>query len=134
MCFMEPSAELPATCRPPAPASPLAAPVPGQDASLRALPAPQPPPPPDAYVIDGVALRQLRRQHGLSQEKLAWDSGVGLTTLARLEREPRPRCRPRTLYLLARTLGENPAAIALHARRPASTSLRAIPGQAATST
>jgi DNA-binding XRE family transcriptional regulator len=69
---------------------------------------------PDSLVIDGSRLRQLRRLHGLSQEKLAWESGVGLTTLARLERETRPRCRHWTLRRLARALREDPAAFTAH--------------------
>jgi DNA-binding transcriptional regulator YiaG len=39
--------------------------------------------------IDGQQLRRLRRQHGLSQEALADQAGISLTTLARLERQRR---------------------------------------------
>jgi DNA-binding XRE family transcriptional regulator len=69
---------------------------------------------PDAQVtvIDGRQLRQLRRARGLSQENLAWTAGLGLTTIARLESQPRPRCRYGTLARLAAVLGENPRAIA----------------------
>jgi transcriptional regulator with XRE-family HTH domain len=74
-------------------------------ASTRPLPLPL------SYCIDSGRLRQLRRQHGMSQEKLAWDSGIGLRTLARLECESLPRCRPRTLYRLARVLGADPYAL-----------------------
>jgi DNA-binding XRE family transcriptional regulator len=63
-------------------------------------------------VIDGRQLRQLRRARGLSQENLAWTAGLGLTTIARLESQPRPRCRYATLARLAAVLGENPRAIA----------------------
>jgi DNA-binding XRE family transcriptional regulator len=63
-------------------------------------------------VIDGQQLRQLRRARGLSQENLAWTAGLGLTTIARLESQPRPRCRYGTLARLAAVLGENPRAIA----------------------
>jgi DNA-binding XRE family transcriptional regulator len=90
----------------PAPVSRFAALPPGQG-HVRALTARDRPRLPDSYVIDGPRLRQLRRQHGLSQEKLAWDSGVGLTTLARLERQTRPRCSHWTLT----RLGEDPATI-----------------------
>jgi hypothetical protein len=69
--------------------------------------------PPYTAIIDGHLLRQLRRQHGLSLENLAWQAGVGLTTLSRLERQGRPRCRTRTLVSLARELGEDPAKIAV---------------------
>lgn len=62
-------------------------------------------------VLDGERLRQLRRQHGLSQEKLADRAGVSLTTVARLERQPRTPCRCRTLARLAAALGEHPATI-----------------------
>jgi DNA-binding XRE family transcriptional regulator len=62
-------------------------------------------------VLDGERLRQLRRQHGLSQEKLADRAGVSLTTVARLEGESRAPCRFRTLARLAAALGEQPATI-----------------------
>jgi DNA-binding XRE family transcriptional regulator len=62
-------------------------------------------------VIDGRQLRQLRRARGLSQENLAWTAGLGLTTIARLESQPQPRCRFGTLARLAAVLGENPRAI-----------------------
>ena len=35
-------------------------------------------------VLDGVRLRQLRRQHGLSAAELAGKAGVGLSTVTRL--------------------------------------------------
>ncbi len=63
-------------------------------------------------VIDGHRLRQLRRQHGLSQEQLAWQAGMSRTTIARLERQPSAPCRCRTLARLATVLGELPAAMA----------------------
>lgn len=56
-------------------------------------------------------LHQLRRQHGLSQEKLADLAGVSLTTVARLERQPYSPCRGRTLARVAAALGEEPAAV-----------------------
>lgn len=42
-------------------------------------------PAPDAYIIDGALLRKLRQKHGLSQEALAWNAGVSLSTLATLD-------------------------------------------------
>lgn len=62
-------------------------------------------------VLDGQRLRQLRRQHGLSQEKLADRAGISRATVARLERQSRPPCRCRTVARLAAALGEHPAAI-----------------------
>jgi DNA-binding XRE family transcriptional regulator len=59
--------------------------------------------------IDGQRLRRLRRQHGLSQEALADQAGISLTTLARLERQRRSPCRTWTLGALAAALGERPA-------------------------
>ena len=56
---------------------------------------------PDRTVVDGRQLRELRRARGLSQENLAWKARVGITTLARLELEDRPRCRRQTLARLA---------------------------------
>jgi transcriptional regulator with XRE-family HTH domain len=63
--------------------------------------------------LDGHRLRQLRRQHGLSQEKLADRAGISLTTMARLERQHRSPCRTRTLARLAAALGEHPASLSI---------------------
>jgi transcriptional regulator with XRE-family HTH domain len=63
-------------------------------------------------VVDGRWLRQLRRQHGLSQEQLATSAGISLTTMRRLERQPAAPCRTRTLGRLARALDEDPADLA----------------------
>ena len=49
--------------------------------------------------------------------ELAGTAGISVTTLARLERYPRTRCRGRTLARLALALGEDPASTTL---RPAS--------------
>ncbi|MGH3275630.1 MAG: helix-turn-helix domain-containing protein [Streptosporangiaceae bacterium] len=62
-------------------------------------------------VVDGRRLAGLRQARGLSQEQVAWDAGVSVSTLARLEGQDRPRCRSRTLALLAQVLGENPHAL-----------------------
>jgi DNA-binding XRE family transcriptional regulator len=62
-------------------------------------------------ILDGRRLRQLRREHGLSIERLAWKAGISITTVARLESQPHPRCRDRTLARLAAALDEDPAAI-----------------------
>jgi transcriptional regulator with XRE-family HTH domain len=62
-------------------------------------------------VLDGQRLRQLRRQHGLSQEQLAAKAGISSATVARLERTTHTRCRTRTLARLATALGEDPAAL-----------------------
>jgi DNA-binding XRE family transcriptional regulator len=67
-------------------------------------------------VLDGERLRQLRQQHGLTQEKLADLAGVSLTTMARLERQDRSPCRSWTLGRLAAALNETPAAIAAGGR------------------
>jgi DNA-binding XRE family transcriptional regulator len=56
---------------------------------------------PDHTVVDSRRLRQLRRERGFSQLALAIRAGVGLTTLARLERETRPRSRNYTIARLA---------------------------------
>jgi transcriptional regulator with XRE-family HTH domain len=61
--------------------------------------------------VDSQRLLQARRARGLSLERLAWRSGLSLRTVARLEREPRPRCNKRTLAMLAEALGESPDAI-----------------------
>jgi DNA-binding XRE family transcriptional regulator len=62
-------------------------------------------------VLDSQRLRQLRHLHGLSQETVAYRAGLSLATIGRLEREPRPHCRTRTMTLLAAAIGEHPAAI-----------------------
>jgi DNA-binding XRE family transcriptional regulator len=71
------------------------------------------PTPPHTFILDGHLLRQLRRQRGLSQEELADQAGISLTTVARLERQLRAPCRGWTLGRLARAVGEDPAAMTL---------------------
>jgi DNA-binding XRE family transcriptional regulator len=66
--------------------------------------------------VDGTRLRQARHEHELSQAELAGTAGISVTTLIRLERQPRTRCRGRTLARLALALGEDPASTTL---RPA---------------
>jgi transcriptional regulator with XRE-family HTH domain len=61
---------------------------------------------PDHTVVDSERLRRLRRERGFSQLGLAIHAGVGLTTLERIEREFRPRCRNFTVARLAIALGE----------------------------
>jgi len=61
--------------------------------------------------LDGQRLRQLRQQHGLSQERLAVLAGISAATVARLERRPASSCRGRTLARLAAALGERPTAM-----------------------
>ncbi len=61
--------------------------------------------------VDGVRLRHLRHQHGLSQEQLASQAGISLTTMRRLERQPAAPCRCRTLGRLAAALDEDPACL-----------------------
>ncbi len=73
-------------------------------------------------VLDGTRLRQLRREHGLSQEQLASRAKISLTTLARLERQPQASCPGRTLARLAAAPDEQPSAI-----RPASPAGRTQP-------
>ena len=63
--------------------------------------------------VDGTGLRQARREHGLSQAELAGTAGISVTTLARLERHVRTRCRCRTLARLALALSEDPASTTL---------------------
>jgi hypothetical protein len=69
--------------------------------------------PPSTTVVDGRLLWEARRRHRVSRENLAWDAKIGITTIARLEQQPRGprRCRIRTLARLAATLGEPPAAL-----------------------
>jgi DNA-binding XRE family transcriptional regulator len=62
-------------------------------------------------VVDSQRLRQVRLQRGLSQERLAWESGISLTTVGKLERQARPSCHVRTLALIAAALGAPPSVI-----------------------
>jgi transcriptional regulator with XRE-family HTH domain len=64
-------------------------------------------------VLDGARLRHQRRQLGLSQEQLADRAGISLTTMRRLERQPTPPCRCRTIARLANALGEDPARLTI---------------------
>ena len=66
---------------------------------------------PQTFVLDGLRLRQLRRQRALSQEELADRAGVSVTTVGRLEPRPNAPCRGRALGRLARALGEHPAPV-----------------------
>lgn len=63
--------------------------------------------------IDGQRLRQLRRQHNLSQADLAHQAGISPATITRLERHSSSPCRCRTLARLARALGEEPISTTL---------------------
>jgi DNA-binding transcriptional regulator YiaG len=71
------------------------------------------PAPPHTFILDGHLLRQLRRQRGLSQEELADQAGISLTTVARLERQLRAPCRGWAVGRLARAVGEDPATMTL---------------------
>jgi transcriptional regulator with XRE-family HTH domain len=61
--------------------------------------------------LDNGRLRQARKAAGRSQEQLAHESGVSLTTISRLERQVRPRCHFRTRALIAAVLGVHALAI-----------------------
>jgi transcriptional regulator with XRE-family HTH domain len=64
-------------------------------------------------VLNGTRLRQLRRQHGLSQKQLAAKAGISQSTIARLEPCSRTTCRSRTLARLAAALQVQPATLTL---------------------
>ena len=67
--------------------------------------------PPWIVIVDSERIKQARQKAGLSQERLANESGVGLTTIRRLERQMQPRCHFRTRWLIATALGTHPKAI-----------------------
>jgi DNA-binding XRE family transcriptional regulator len=71
------------------------------------------PVPPHTFILDGHRLRQLRRQRGLSQEELADQAGISLTTVARLERQLHAPCRGWTLRRLARAVDQDPTTMTL---------------------
>lgn len=71
--------------------------------------------PPDEWrtvPIDGQSLRQIRAARGLSQESLASETKLGLTTIRRLECEPRPKCRAWTMNIIAAALDTHPGNLA----------------------
>ena len=57
--------------------------------------------------VNGVRLRQLRREHAWSQRALARQSGVSQDTITRLETGQR-EAQPRTMRRLAEALGVEP--------------------------
>ena len=57
--------------------------------------------------VDGVGLRQLRRERAWSQRDLARQSGVSQDTITRLETGQR-EAQPRTMRRLAEALGVEP--------------------------
>lgn len=65
---------------------------------------------PQVFFLDGSQLRRLRAERGLSQQTLADDAGISVTTVARLEGQSCAPCRGRTLGRLARALGQHPGA------------------------
>ncbi len=56
----------------------------------------------------GTVLRELRTKKGLSQEKLALESGVHRTYISQLERGLKSPSL-KMVFALSRTLGSNPA-------------------------
>jgi serine/threonine-protein kinase RsbW len=61
--------------------------------------------------LDSERLRHARKKAALSQERLAYEAGVSITTVANLERQARPRCHFRTRARIAAALGAHPKAI-----------------------
>ena len=77
--------------------------------------------PPDAWrtvSIDGRSLRQIRAARGLSQESLASEANLGLTTIRRLECEPSPKCRAWTMDVIAAALDTHPGNLAADEQWP----------------
>lgn len=62
-------------------------------------------------ILDSERLRQVRRERGLSQERLAYRAKVSLTTVARLERQSFSACRAVTVARLAAALSDDPTAM-----------------------
>jgi transcriptional regulator with XRE-family HTH domain len=61
--------------------------------------------------FDGTRLRKQRRARGLSQERLAYRSGISLATIQRVEKLPAADCHVRTLRRLASALSPDPDAL-----------------------
>lgn len=58
--------------------------------------------------FDGTQLRKRRLANGLSQNRLAYHSGVSLETIQRIEQLPAASCRATTLRHLAAALSADP--------------------------
>jgi transcriptional regulator with XRE-family HTH domain len=61
--------------------------------------------------VDGMKLRDVRLDAGLSQEELHQMTGVSRDTISRMETGDRPNPHPRTLRKLAQALGVSVADI-----------------------
>jgi transcriptional regulator with XRE-family HTH domain len=61
--------------------------------------------------VDGVKLKEIRLDRGLSQEELHEMTGVSRDTISRMETGDRPNPHPRTLRRLAEALGVSVADI-----------------------
>lgn len=58
--------------------------------------------------FDGTRLRKRRLERGLSQDRLAYHSGVSLKNIQRVEKLPAASCRAATLRQLAAALSDDP--------------------------
>jgi len=58
--------------------------------------------------FDGTGLRKRRLERGLSQDRLAFRSGVSLKTVQRVEKLPAASCRVAALRHLAAALSADP--------------------------
>lgn len=74
--------------------------VPGGDQVIRA----RPPHEWRNVPVDGQRLRELRAQRGLSQQRLADKTDLGITTIRRLECQQHPWCKAWTIDLIAAAL------------------------------
>jgi transcriptional regulator with XRE-family HTH domain len=61
--------------------------------------------------VDGVKLKEMRLDAGLSQEELHEMTGVSRDTISRMETGDRPNPHPKTLRKLAEALGVSVADI-----------------------
>jgi len=61
--------------------------------------------------VDGVKLKEVRLDAGLSQEELHQMTGISRDTISRMETGDRPNPHPRTLRKLAEALGVSVADI-----------------------
>ncbi len=67
--------------------------------------------------VDGRQLRELRPSRGMSAVRLAIGAGLHESTVRRIETEPSPWCRPRTVRGLADVLGVAPEVLLGKTRR-----------------
>ena len=63
------------------------------------------------YEVIAQNFLQLRKQHGLTQEEVAKQSGLSVSTIRKFEKGNSGKCRILTLYKLCRFYGVHPKTV-----------------------